>query len=79
MQFHCDAHPGRFEFRASIGATNYPAWWKSIEIVFFGTENSPREVQVNGSSSHDWRYNANAKTVTVNFPAAPSVQVVVAN
>ena len=79
MQFHCDVRPGRFEFRASTDATNYPAWWKAIEIVFFGTENNPREVQVDGSSSHDWRYNPNAKTITVKIPAAPSVQVVVTN
>ena len=79
MQFRCDVRPGRFEFRASTDATTYPVWWRSIEIVFFGTEGNPREVQVNGSVSHDWRYDANAKTVTVKFPAASSVQVVVTN
>jgi alpha-glucosidase len=79
MQFHCDVRPGRFEFGASTRATSYPAWWKTIEIVFFGTERSPRDVEVNGSLSHDWRYDATTKTVTVRSAAATSLQVVVTN
>lgn len=79
MHFGCDVGPGRFEFSASIRPASYPAWWKAIETVFFGTEKSPREIAVNGRVIHDWRYDPTAKTVTVNFPAASSFQVVVTN
>jgi len=79
MRFGCDRQPGLWKFDLSTTTASYKNRWNSTEIVFFGVEKTPRAILVNGSASHDWHYNEKAKTVTVNFPAAASVQVVVTN
>jgi alpha-glucosidase len=77
MQFSCDFHLGLLKFNASTSTASYAPWWKSIEVVFFGVDKSPREVSVNGSLSRDWRYDANAKTVTVPLNAGATAEVLV--
>jgi len=76
MQFNCDAQPG-LKFHISTTTAHYQNRWNSTEIVFFGVEKSPRQVSVNGSLSHDWRYDASAKTVTVSLNALATATILV--
>jgi alpha-glucosidase len=79
MQFTCDLDTNQLQFNLSTGTAKYKPWWKSVEIVFYGIEKSPRQVSINGTLSRDSRYDARAKTVTVDSNAIPSLQVVVTN
>ena len=79
MQFSCEAQPGGLQFNASAPLSSYTPRWQSMEIVFFGQDQTPREVSVNGSLSRNWRYDSTAKTVTLELPARARVQVLVAN
>ena len=51
---------------------SFQPWWKQVELLVYGADRAPREVQMNGQTVTGWKHDPATKVVTVQAPAGVS-------
>ena len=75
----CEDIGSGLHFKIAPAEGKYTPWWKSYAVVFYGQASAPGSVKVNGGAASNVKYDANAKSVTVEVPyAAGGAEVVLA-
>jgi alpha-glucosidase len=77
MQFTCDSRPDTLKFDFSTPQANYKPWWSSMRVTLYGVATKPRELQLDGKTVEDWRFNAGGASVTLEVPAAAMGEIVI--
>ena len=70
VRFTCDSRPDALRLNLSSPQGTYNPWWKQVKFVFFGMNGAPHGVAVNQQQISDWKFEAEAKTVTMTLPAS---------
>ena len=69
MDFTCQAQSSLLAFKFLTAHANYKPWWNSMQLVFLGFKNAPRELSLNGQKIGDFHFDAERGSVSVEFPA----------
>jgi alpha-glucosidase len=77
MEFTCSVHQDSLDFTISTSTEKYRSWWQKMEFVFFGFQNSPREILVNGNRSQDWQFDPARHSITLSSPALSAAKVTI--
>lgn len=78
MEFTCEAASDAIKVTVGAVKGNYRPWWNGVEVEVFGVTRAPSAVMVGGSSTSDWKFDAQKKTVTIEVPlSAAATELVV--
>jgi hypothetical protein len=55
---------------SSIEKNAYQPWWNSTKLEIYGAGAVPKEVRIGDQSIHEWRYDAQAHSITLAVPDA---------
>jgi alpha-glucosidase len=64
----CENSGSELHLKIAPAEGKYTPWWKSYAVVFYGQASGPSSVTVNGKATSNVKYDANAKSVTIEVP-----------
>jgi alpha-glucosidase len=68
VNFTCQLSPGSLTITSSIEKNAYQPWWNSTQLKIYGAGAEPKEVRIGDQVTSDWRYDAQAHSVTLTVP-----------
>lgn len=68
----CEESAAGLHLKIAAAEGKYTPWWKSYAVVFYAQAAAPGAVTVNGQKASNVKYDANAKTLSVEVPFAAS-------
>jgi alpha-glucosidase len=70
VNYDCQAAPNSIGITSTVDKDGFQPWWTSVQLTIFGAASEPTDVRVEHRATKDWRYDAQAHTVTINVPDA---------
>jgi alpha-glucosidase len=65
VNYACQASPSGVSVQSTIEKQAYQPWWSNVEVTVYAAPHVPREVRVDHSVVHEWRYDDTRHTVIV--------------
>jgi alpha-glucosidase len=70
VNFTCQVSPGSLSITGSIEKNAWQPWWNSTQLKIYGASSEPKEARVGDQLTRDWRYDAQAHSITLTVPDA---------
>jgi alpha-glucosidase len=70
VNYSCQVSPGFVRVVSTVEKSAYQPWWKSAEVTLYGAASVPKEVRIGDQVIHEWRYDAQSRSVTLTVADA---------
>ena len=70
VNFTCQVSPGSLTITSSVEKNAWQPWWNSTQLKIYGASSGPKEVRIGEQLIRDWRYDAQAHSITLTVPDA---------
>jgi alpha-glucosidase len=70
VNFTCQVSPGSLSITGIIEKNAWQPWWNSTQLKIYGASSEPKEARVGDQLTRDWRYDAQAHSITLTVPDA---------
>ena len=70
VHYACQVSSGTVTLTSSVEKSGYQPWWKSAEVTLVGAATAPKEVRLGDQIIRGWRYDGQARAVTITVPDA---------
>jgi len=70
VAFGCEVAAASLAVGAHVEHDGFVPWWKAVRVTLFGAAQRPSSVKVGGVAVAGWKYEAAAKTLTIDVPDA---------
>ncbi len=68
VNFACDISQQEMTVTSKIEKNAYQPWWNSTQLQIYGAGAGPKEVRIGDQAIHEWRYDAQAHSITLVVP-----------
>jgi alpha-glucosidase len=68
VNFTCQVSPGSLTITGSVEKNAWQPWWNSTQLKIYGASSEPKEARIGDQVTHDWRYDAQAHSITLTVP-----------
>lgn len=70
IAYACDVAAGVTKVASRTEHNGFAPWWKAARVTLFGVARKPAAVRVDGLPVSGWKYDASARTLTMDVPDA---------
>jgi alpha-glucosidase len=70
VNFTCQVSPGSLTITSSVEKNAWQPWWNSTQLRIYGASSEPKEARIGEQLIRDWRYDAQAHSITLTVPDA---------
>jgi alpha-glucosidase len=70
VNFTCQVSPGSLTITGRIEKNSWQPWWDSAQLKIYGASSEPKEARIGEQLIRDWRYDAQAHSITLTVPDA---------
>jgi alpha-glucosidase len=70
INYSCSVSSSSLSITSGIQRNAFKPWWNSTALTIYGATAAPKEVRIGDRAIQDWRFDAQAHTVTLTVPDA---------